>query len=150
MCGKENEALIREAGAREVAVGEDGSAAEEFAPYHLVLESVGRQVLSGALSMLAPGGTCVTFGISAAPEATFDVRNFFFTGRASLLYGFIIFHEVLAKPASEGLARLSRLLEEGRLRPHVSVEAAWTGVGGVARQLLNRGFAGKAVLRVEG
>ncbi len=146
---KENEALVRKAGAREVAVGEDGSAAEEFGPYHLVLESVGGQVLSDALSMLAPGGTCVTFGISAAPEATFDVRNFFFTGGASL-YGFIIFHEVLAKPAAEGLARLSRLLQEGRLCPHVSVEAPWTEVGDVAWQLLNRGFTGKAVLRVEG
>jgi hypothetical protein len=65
---KENEALVREA--REGTVGEDGSAAEEFAPYHLVLESLGRQVLSGAPSMLAPGGTRVTFGISVDPEAT--------------------------------------------------------------------------------
>ncbi len=145
----ENEALVREAGAREVAVGEDGSSAEEFGPYHLVLESVGGQVLSDALSMLAPGGTCVTFGISGAPETTFDIRNFYFTGGASL-YGFIVFHEVLAKPASEGLARLLSLLEEGRLRPHISVEASWTEVGDVAQQLLDRGFTGKAVLRVEG
>ena len=101
------------------------------------------------MTMLASGGTCVTFGISAATEATFDIQNFYFMGGASL-YGFIIFHEVLAKPASEGLGRLSRLLEEGRLRPHVSVEASWTGVGDVARQLLHRGFTGKAVLRVEG
>ncbi len=56
---------------------------------------------------------------------------------------------MLAKPASEGLARLSRLVAEGQLRPHVSVKASWTEVGDVARQLLDRGFDGKAVLRVE-
>ncbi len=146
---EENEALVREAGAQEVALGEDGSAAESFGPYHLILESVGGRVLGDALAMLAPGGTCVTFGVSGAPETTFDIRNFYFTGGASL-YGFIVFHEVLAKPASEGLARLLSLLEEGRLRPHISVEASWTEVGDVARQLLDRGFTGKAVLRVEG
>ena len=146
---KENEALVREAGAQEVAFGEDGSAAGEFGPYRLVLESVGGQVLGDALAMLAPGGTCVAFGASAAAETTFDVRNFFGTGGASL-YGFIIFHEVLTRPASEGLTRLSRLVAEDRLRPHVSVEAPWTEVGDVAQRLLDRGFTGKAVIRIEG
>jgi NADPH2:quinone reductase len=145
---KENEALVREAGAQEVTLSEDGSTAREFGPYHLVLESVGGRVLGDALTMPAPGGTCVTFGISAAAETTFDVRSFYFTGRASL-YGFILFHEVLAKPAFEGLARLSCLVAEGRLHPKVSVKAPWTAVGDVARQLFDRGFTGKAVLRVE-
>jgi NADPH:quinone reductase-like Zn-dependent oxidoreductase len=113
------------------------------------LESVGGRVLGDALSMLAPGGTCVAFGASAGAETTFDVRSFYLTGGASM-YGFILFHEVLARTASYGLARLARLLEEGRLRTYVSVEAPWTEVGDVARRLLDRGFTGKAVLRVEG
>ena len=112
-------------------------------------KSVGGQVLGEAMAMLASGETCVTFRISAATKATFDIQNLYLMGGASL-YGFIIFHEVLATPVSEGLTRLSRLLEEGRLRPHVSVEAPWTEVEDVARQLLDRGFTGKAVLRVEG
>ncbi len=145
---RENEALIREAGAQEVALGEDGSTAREFGPYHLVLESLGGRALGDALALLAPGGTCVTFGISAGAETTFDVRSFYFTGGASL-YGFILFHEVLAKPASDGLARLSRLVAEGRLHPKVSVKAPWTDVADVSRQLLDRGCTGKAVLRVE-
>lgn len=144
---KENEELVREAGAQEVAIGEDGSAAREFGPYHLILESVGGQVLGDAMAMLAPGGTCVAFGVSGGAETTFDVRSFYFTGGARL-YGFILFHEVLARPASTGLERLLHLLAESRLRPHVSVEASWTEVGEVAQQLLDRGFTGKAVLRV--
>jgi NADPH:quinone reductase len=64
------------------------------------------------------------------------------------LYGFILFHEVLAHPASDGLARLADLVTEGRLQPHVSVEASWEEIGDVAQRLLDRGFTGKAVLHV--
>jgi hypothetical protein len=34
------------------------------------------------------------------------------------------------------------------LHPHISVEASWTEIGPVARQLLDRSFAGKAVLHL--
>jgi NADPH2:quinone reductase len=144
---EEHAELVREAGADEVAVGEDGAAAREHGPYDLVLESVGGEVLSNALSMLAPGGTCVSFGVSSAPEVAFDARSFYLTGGASL-YGFILFHEVLARPASGGLARLAALVAEGSLEPRIELEAPWEGIGAVAERLTNRGYAGKAVLRV--
>ncbi|MGI8867217.1 MAG: zinc-binding dehydrogenase [Rubrobacteraceae bacterium] len=140
--------LVREAGAHEVAMAEDGAAAAEYGPYDLVLESVGGAVLGNALSMLAPEGTCVSFGVSGGPETTFDVRSLFVTGGASL-YGFILFHEVLAYPASEGLARLAKLVDEGHLTPRTEVVADWTEIGEVAARLMDRGFTGKAVLRVE-
>ena len=101
------------------------------------------------MCMLAPGRACVSFGVSGGTEATFDVRSFYFRGAAKL-YGFIIFHEILTHPASDGLARLSRLVAEGRLEPHVSVEGSWEAIGEVAQQLLDRGYTGKAILRVEG
>ncbi len=53
------------------------------------------------MGMLAPGGLCVSFGVSGAAKTTFDVRDFLLTGGARL-YGFIIFHELLAYPASDG------------------------------------------------
>jgi NADPH:quinone reductase-like Zn-dependent oxidoreductase len=141
--------LVEEAGAHEVAVGEGAGAASGLGPFDLILESVGGAVLGEALGMLAPGGTCVAFGMSGGAEVTFDVRSFYFTGGASL-YGFILFHEVIAKPASGGLGRLVELVAEGRLRPRISVEASWTEVGAVAQSLLDRGYQGKAVLHVEG
>lgn len=145
---EEHEGLVHEAGAHQIAVGEDARSAERFGPYHLVLESVGGKVLGDAMDMLAPGGTCVTFGSSGEAETIcFDVRSFYLTG-AARLYGFILFHEVLTHPASDGLARLSRLVAEGRLRPHVSVEASWEEIGEVAQRLLDRGYTGKAVLSV--
>jgi NADPH:quinone reductase len=144
---EEHEELVREAGADEVVVGEVAGDAERFGPYHLILESIGGEVLGDAVSMLAPDGTCVTFGSSGAPETTLDVRNFYLTGGARL-YGFIIFHELLTNPTSDGLARLSRLVTQGALRPHVSVEASWEEIGEVAQRLLDRGYTGKAVLSV--
>jgi hypothetical protein len=38
----------------------------------------------------------------------------------------------------------------GQLRPHISVEAPWTEIAGVAQQLLDRRYPGKAVLHVSG
>lgn len=143
----EHEVLARDSGAHEVAVGERGSAAEEYGPFDLVVDSVGGPVLGDALGMLATGGTCVSFGTSAGNEVTFDVRDFYLTGNASLR-GFILFHEVRARPASDGLARLLKLVAEGRLKTNVSVEESWTEVGEVAQRLLDRGYTGKAVLRV--
>jgi NADPH2:quinone reductase len=142
-----HEELAREAGAHEVAVDESGAAAEQYGPYHLILESVGAEVLGNALAMLAPEGTCVSFGVSGGAEVTFDAPELYLTGGATL-YGFILFHEVIARPASEGLARLVRLVDEGRLKPSIEVEAPWTEVGEVAAQLLDRGYTGKAILRV--
>ncbi|MDQ3922852.1 MAG: zinc-binding dehydrogenase [Actinomycetota bacterium] len=144
---EEHERLVREAGAHEIAIGEDAESAGAFGPYHLILESVGGKVLGDVIGMLAPGGMCVSFGVSGGAETTFDIRSFYSTGGARL-YGFILFHEVLAHPASDGLARLADLVAEGRLKPHVSVEASWEEIGDVAQKLLDRGYTGKAVLHV--
>jgi NADPH:quinone reductase len=143
----EHEALAREAGAHEVAVDENGAAAEDYGPYHLILESVGGEVLGNVLPMLAPEGTCVSFGVSGGTEVTFDAQELYRTGGAKL-YGFILFHEVIARPASAGLARLVKLVDEGRLKPSIEVEAPWTDVGEVAARLIDRGYTGKAVLHV--
>jgi NADPH2:quinone reductase len=143
----DREALVREAGAHEVVTSDDASAAREHGPYDLVLESVGGEVLAGTLAMLATGGTCVSFGISAGAESTFDVRSFYFTGGATL-YGFFLFYEVLARPASEGLARLLRLVADGTLQPRIELEAPWEEIGDVAERLVDRDYAGKAVLHV--
>lgn len=146
---EEHAGLVKEAGAHEVVVDESGAVAGEQGPYHLIIESVGGEVLGNALSMLGPGGTCVSFGTSAAPEVSFDARTLYLTGGARL-YGFILFHEVLARPASDGLDRLARMVADGRLRPRIEVEAPWTQVGEVAGRLIERGYTGKAVMRVGG
>ena len=145
---EEHIGLVEEAGAHEVAVGEGAGAASGLGPFDLILESVGGVVLSEALEILAPGGTCIVFGTSGGAEATFDVRSFYLTGDVSL-YGFALFHEVIARPAGEGLERLVRLVAKGQLHPHISVERSWVEIGSVAQSLLHRDYRGKAVLHVE-
>jgi len=146
---EEHVGLVRGTGAAEVVVGEGAAAAREHGPFDLILDSLGGRPLGEALAMISPRGTCVAFGPTTGAESTFDVSRFYISGGASL-YGFILFHEVRGKPASDGLGRLGRLVADGRLEPRISVEESWTEVGAVARRLLERGYAGKAVLRVEG
>ena len=64
------------------------------------------------------------------------------------LHGFVVFEEIKRDTAAPGLARLVRLVAEGRLKPPVEVQAPWSDVGAVSLRLLERRFTGKAVLTV--
>jgi NADPH2:quinone reductase len=142
-------AVAEEAGAHRVIVSADGGEAAAFGPYDLIAESVGGAVLGQALAMLAPNGTCVTFGPTAGAQITFDVSRFYMVGGTSLR-GFFLFHEIKHKPAGQGLARLLRLVAGDQLRTPIAVEASWTEIGTYARQLQERRYSGKAVLHVGG
>jgi NADPH:quinone reductase-like Zn-dependent oxidoreductase len=136
---------LRELGAHEVVVG------DEIPPsprYDLVIESVGGRTLGTALAALERGGTCVTLGVSAAAEVTFDTRTFFATGRTTL-YGFYLFLELGSEPASVGLKRLAGLVAAGQLAPHVSLERPWGEIARVAQDLMARRYPGKAVLTLD-
>ncbi len=41
-----------------------------------------------------------------------------------------------------------RLIADGRLHPRIEVQAPWTSIADVARQLMDRRYSGKAVLAV--
>jgi SAM-dependent methyltransferase len=58
-----------------------------------------------------------------------------------------LYQELEGGPASLGLQRLVRLVADGKLTPHLGVEADWHDVGKIAQGLVDRRFAGKAVLR---
>ena len=138
-------AAVRELGAHEVIVG------DEIPPspgYHLIVDSVGGRTLGTALAALQRAGTCVTLGVSASPEVTFDARQFFVAGR-STLYGLYLFTEFGNEPATIGLRRLAELVAAGQLAPHVSLERPWAEIAQVAQDLMARRFPGKAVLIVD-
>jgi NADPH:quinone reductase len=138
----EQSAAVRALGAHDVVVGD---AIPDSPKHDLIVESVGGRTLGTALAALARGGVCVTLGVSAGSEVTFDARNFFISGRTTL-YGLYLFTELGAEPASIGLRRLAALVAEGQLMPHVSVERPWAEIGKVAEDLMARRFPGKAVL----
>jgi len=131
-----------------VVLGADLKAAAPHGPFHLILDSVGGSALAAALTMLGPGGSCVTFGVSESATSTIASGEFFRIGGVKL-YGLILFHELRrVEPAADGLSLLAGLVAGRVLRPHITVEASWTEIGRVARQLLDRSFAGKAVLHL--
>lgn len=140
--------LVQQAGAHEVVVSTDGTEAAEYGPYHLIVESVGGQVLSNVMGMLSFGGVCVTLGASESAEASFNIRTFFMAGGA--LQGFFIFNEIRHRPAAKGLSRLLHFVATGQLQTSISVETSWTNISEVTQQLLNRQFSGKAVLTING
>jgi NADPH:quinone reductase-like Zn-dependent oxidoreductase len=133
---------LRQLGAHEVTVGDEIPPSPK---YDLIVESVGGRTLGTALAALQPGGVCVTLGVSAATEVTFDARTFFATGRA-VLYGLYLFTELGTEPASIGLRRLADLVAAGQLAPHISVERPWAEIARVAADLIARKYPGKAVL----
>lgn len=139
---------VKAAGAHEVVADETGEKAGDFGPYRLILESVAGPVLSSALKMLAHGGICVLYGVSAGADVTFDAAAFFRIGRVRL-YGLSVFTELAREPAGVGLAVLSQLVADGLLKPLIEVQGSWKDVGDVAQQLIDRRYAGKAVLRVD-
>jgi len=131
-----------------VVLGSNLAVAKPHAPFHLILDSVGGSALSAALGMLSPNGVCVTLGVSEGPTVTFESRDFFSTGGVRL-YGLTLFHELMSvERAGIGLALLAGLIEAGKLKPQIAVEAKWDEIGMIARRLIDREFAGKAVLHV--
>ena len=65
------------------------------------------------------------------------------------LYGLTLFHELMSvERAGLGLALLADLIAAGTLRPQIALEASWSEIGTLARRLIDRAFAGKAVLHV--
>jgi NADPH:quinone reductase-like Zn-dependent oxidoreductase len=138
-------ATVRALGAHDVIVGDEIPPSPK---YDLIVDSVGGRTLGTALGALQRAGTCVTLGVSAGAEVTFDAREFFVAGRTTL-YGLYLFTELASEPASVGLRRLAEFVVSGQLAPHVSLERPWTEIAQVAQDLMARRFHGKAVLTVE-
>jgi NADPH:quinone reductase len=145
---EEHRAMLAEWCGDRVVIGPDLAAAKPHGPFWLILDSLGGAALTAALGMLQPGGTCVTYGVSAAATTTFESREFFGTGGAKL-YGLTLFHELMSvERAGIGLRLLAELIEAKKLRPQIAVEAPWSEIGTIARRLIDRDFTGKAVLHI--
>ena len=142
--------LVAEAeadGAHTVVDDASLAAAAAHGPFDVILESVGGAALSNALTMLTRTGVCVTFGNSSRTPAPVDAGRFYLTGRPRL-EGLYVLSELRHVPPSEGLGRLARLVADGRLKPRITLEAPWADIERVARALVDRKVAGKAVLTI--
>ena len=134
---------LAELGATDVVVGMPTEG-----EFDLILESAGGPSLATALTVLAAGGTVVSFGNSSQEATTFDVNAFRGNG-GSTLYGLVLAHELVKTGAAvRDLAYLAGLTATGRLDPQISVTADWTEAGAVTKALIDRQVKGKAVLLI--
>src|SRR5437763_3755329 len=78
---KDQVAALHTLGAHDVIVGD---AIPSSPKYHCIVDSVGGRTLGTALGALERAGVCVTLGVSAGAEVTFDAREFFVAGRTTL------------------------------------------------------------------
>jgi NADPH:quinone reductase-like Zn-dependent oxidoreductase len=99
------------------------------------------------MSMMAPSGHIVCYGVSAGGPASFD--SAMVLRSRMTVSGLAVFTEVNRETAAAGLSRLARMVAAGTLRPLIDVQAPWSEIGNVAQQLLDRSYPGKAVLLVE-
>lgn len=116
--------------------------------FDLILESVGGASLARSLAGLQVGGCCVVYGNSTQNPTTFQPRDFYHPGAASI-YGFFLGTEVRYRSVSSGLGRLLTLVGDGRLTVPVEVEASWRELPEIARRYRDREITGKAVLHID-
>ena len=144
----EQSVLVEASSTGGVVLGKTLEAARPSGPFDLIIDSVGGSALSSAMTMLRRNGVCVTVGATEGEQVSFDITAFFRASGTSLL-GLVLGDDIaVTESASEGLALLLRLVKQGVLKPSIGIEAPWTEVAKVARQLLDRGFSGKAVLHL--
>lgn len=143
-----SEPPVRDAGADEVVVDEDPAATARLGPYHLIIEQLGGSALPQAMTQLAIGGHCVSVGGTVSAEVSIDLQRLHRAAPGARWTSLNLYVELLHRTASVGLQRLAHLVGAGRLTPHIGVEADWREIARVAEALVERRFAGKAVLHV--
>lgn len=141
----DQEQLVREAGARDVAVGEDLAGADAFGRYDLVVDGVGGKIFANAMKLLTKHGLAVNYGFSGGDEITFSALQFIRIG-AGRLYGLSMPTEMEREPAAIGLGILSSLVAEGRLKPLIETVRPWPELLQAAQDLLDRKYPGKVVV----
>ncbi len=141
------EQLVRDSGAQNVVVTEDGSGCEKYGPYRLIVDGVGGNQFGALLPLVDKAGVLVSYGVTGGASAQIAIHPDLFGGPGQRsVYGLNLYSERELAPISEGLSRLLPLVADGRLRSHVDREASWDETPQIAADLLERKFSGKAVL----
>lgn len=97
------------------------------------------------MKLLAKHGLAVNYGFSGGDEITFNASQFFQAGGAGL-YGLSAYTEMEREPAAIGLALLSGLVVEGRLKPLIDTVRPWPELLQASQDLLDRKYPGKVVV----
>jgi len=140
--------LLEQDGLTDAAIFPTIAAAKDAGPYDVILDGVGGDSLGTALTALAPGGLCVTYGNGSHKPAAFEPRDFFHTPGArlqGLWLGNLMLQDVGCEPE---LRRLADFVRRGLLHPPIDAVRPWTEVADAAARLAGQGVDGKIVLEI--
>ena len=138
-----SDALFRRLGAAEV-VEEIG---DEF---DLIIDAVGGRTFGQAIEHLAPRGTIVNLATPSEDETIAFRAGRFDRAKGAKIYTLNLFDELDAHGSgSRDLARLCRLMADGRLDGQVELEYSWREAAVALDALLERRIGGKVVLHVD-
>ncbi|GAA4263336.1 zinc-binding dehydrogenase [Dactylosporangium darangshiense] len=113
--------------------------------FDIVLESVGGETFTAALSRLAPGGTVLWFGQASLTPVTLSFFDLLAVTPVTVKH---FPHWISTTSDGEDLGRLVRLVASGRLHPEIGRTADWTETATVLDDLAHRRIRGNAVLTV--
>jgi NADPH:quinone reductase-like Zn-dependent oxidoreductase len=116
--------------------------------FDLVVDAVGGPSFTAAIEHVAPSGLVVNLATGSPGEVVTFRAARFDRAAGARIYTLNLFDELPRMNAANALARLVRLLEEGRLKAPVELEAPWNEVGAAIEALLARTISGKAVLHI--
>ena len=116
--------------------------------FDLVVDAVGGMSFTAAIEHVAPGGLVVNLATGSPDEVVTFRAARFDRAPGARIYTLNLFDELPRMNAASALARLVRLLEDGRLKAPVELEAPWQELGAAIEALLARTISGKAVLHI--
>jgi NADPH2:quinone reductase len=119
---------------------------EAAGDFHLVLESVGGEVLPAALGRTAQRGHLVLLGSSSGDPAPITLFSFRRDARQTV-HPFWVYGS--GEPIGEDLAHLARLTARGLLDPVVGWSGSWDRLEEAMQALRQRRVGGTAILRVD-
>ena len=133
------------AGADVVAPGRNDSVDGEF---DLIVDAVGGASFTAAIEHVARRGLVVNLATGSPDEVVTFRAARFDRAPGARIYTLNLLDELSRMDAANALARLVRLLDDGRLTAPVELEASWQETGAAIEALLARTISGKAVLHV--
>ena len=111
----------------------------------IVIDAIGGDVFSEALTTLAPGGSLTTLGYSAGRKATIDVTDVIWKG--ATIKGFLLFAQP-PKVWEDAWKTIVRLLQSGGIRPIVAKTFPLAGASDALRYLVEDRPFGRVILTI--
>jgi NADPH:quinone reductase len=152
LAGAEVTALVRDvdaSGAALLRLGASRVVSSIDDDFDLVVEAVGGSTFSAAIEHVAAHGLVVNLATGSPDEVVSFRATRFDRAAGARIYTMNLIDELPRMRAADDLARLARLLEQGKLAAAVELEAPWHDVAAAIDAVLQRRISGKAVLRVQ-